>query len=198
MSAYRFYSNITDEHFFKILLFINFLTFFTFSTNGLILLKLFTSVLCVHMFHMLCVNIGGFLQCQLGPFQPISYSHNEPATKFIDQQQPTRVLTNCSLLKALVKFPHKVEFKELRWLNNSYVDLTVLNKTLYFKVKRYTMAVFVFDFLMINLFLLVQWKRSVSRLQGAILTLKLRCFTESGPYKHCLRAKVVGAWKAGN
>ena len=60
------------------------------------------------------------------------------------------------------------------------------------------MAVFVFDFLMINLFLLVQWKRSVSRLQGAILTLNLRCFTESGSYKFCLQAKVVGAWKAGN
>ena len=60
------------------------------------------------------------------------------------------------------------------------------------------MAVFVFDFLMINLFLLVQWKRSVSRLQGAILTLKLRCFTKSESYEPCLRAKVVGAWKAGN
>ena len=146
MSAYRFNSNITDEHFIKILLFINFLPFFTFSTNGLILLKLFTSVLYVHMFHMIYVNIGGFLQCHLGPFQPISYSHNEPATKFINQQKPTRALTNCSLLKAVVKFPHKVKFKELRWLDESYVDLTVLNKTLYFKVRRYTVTVFVFDF----------------------------------------------------
>ena len=197
MSAYRFNSNITDEHFIKILLFINFLTFFTFSTNGLILLKLFTCSISLYVSY-LYVNIGGFLQCQLGPFQPISYSHNEPAMKFIDQQKPTRALTNCSLLKALVKFPHKVKFKKLKWLNKSYVDLAVLNKTLYFKVRRYIMAVFVFDFLMINLFLLVQWKRSVSRLQGAILTLNLRCFTESESYKFCLRAKVVGAWKAGN
>ena len=95
------------------------------------------------MINVICIIfIGGYVYCALGPFQPIPYTPNEPATKFTDQQQPNRALTSCSLLKARVKFPDNLTEMELQWLDESYVDLTVLNKELHFKVRTHTMTGF--------------------------------------------------------
>ena len=95
------------------------------------------------MINLICIIfIGGYGNCELGPLQLIPYTPNEPATKFTDQQQPNRALTSCSLQKARVKFPDNVTEMELQWLDESYVDLTVLNKTLHFKVRTHTMTVF--------------------------------------------------------
>ena len=82
------------------------------------------------------------MTCTLGPFQLIPYGPDAPAAKFTDQQNSTKALTHCSLQKGLVKFPDDVTEMELPWINESYVDLTVINKTLHFKVKLYAMASF--------------------------------------------------------
>ena len=88
------------------------------------------------------IVIGVSVSCQFGPFQLIPYTPNEQATKFTDQQQPNRALTSCSLRKARVKFPDNLTEMELQWLDESYVDLTVLNKALHFKVRTHTMTGF--------------------------------------------------------
>lgn len=91
---------------------------------------------------ILILIIEGYPGCDLAPFQLIPYSSSGPAAEFTaDQQILNKTLTsNCSLVKALVKFPDDVEEMELQWLNESYVDLVILNKTLQFKVRTYTMV----------------------------------------------------------
>ena len=95
------------------------------------------------MINIICILFaGGYDNCELGPFQPIPYTPNTPITTFTYQQQPPNqqqlpeAQTNCSLRKALVKFPDKITEMEVQWLDESYVDLTVLNKTLHFKARR--------------------------------------------------------------
>ncbi|CAB3995087.1 Hypothetical predicted protein [Paramuricea clavata] len=111
--------------------------------------------------------------CAFGPFQVIPYSHNEVATNFCYDDNPT--LLRCALHKAWVKFPDNATEMELPWLNESYVHLNGSNKTLHFK-----------------------WKRSVPELQGTIITFNLNCSNSSGFYilRPCLRAKVLGKWSA--
>lgn len=94
----------------------------------------------VNTFHMFCSNVGE--GCMLGPFQVIPNSPNEQATEFTDQQHN---LTSCSLEKTLAKYPDKVTVEELKWLDESYVDLKFKSKALHFKVRTSTMAVFVFN-----------------------------------------------------
>ena len=102
-------------------------------------LLLFNSFIVINLIYILLA--GGYDNCVLGPFQPIPYTTNIPVTTFTYQEQPpnqqqlTETSTNCSLRKALVKFPDKTTEIELQWLDESYVDLTVLNKTLHFKVR---------------------------------------------------------------
>lgn len=74
----------------------------------------------------------------MGPFQLIPYSHNTPPEKFTDLQNRNKPLTSCTLQKVLVKFPDNVTEVEQDWLNESYVDLTISDKRLYFKVRKYT------------------------------------------------------------
>ena len=100
----------------------------------------FTSLIVINLICIIFIGVSG--NCVLGPFQAIPYTPNEPATKFTDQQQPNRALTSCSLWKALLKFPDNVTEMELQWLDESYVNLTVLNKELHFKVSTHSMTGF--------------------------------------------------------
>ena len=73
------------------------------------------------------------MSCSLGPFQLVPYSNDEPATQFKDLNN-NRLFQSCSLVKPWSKFPNQTLNIDLTWLNESYVNLTVLNGTLYFKV----------------------------------------------------------------
>ena len=84
--------------------------------------------------------LGKAADCELGPFQLIPYSQKEPATKFSDFGDRNIWIKDCSLKKdkdklVLVKFPNATEM-EFQWLDQSYVDLGVSNKVLYFKVRK--------------------------------------------------------------
>ena len=65
----------------------------------------------------------------------LPYSPEDLAAKFVDQQVSSRALTSCALRYAMIKFPDNVIGTKLDWLNKSYVDLGVSNKTLHFKVR---------------------------------------------------------------
>ena len=117
-------------------------------------------------------------QCKFTPFQVIPYNHEGPVTKFSHHDQ----VFNCSLKKALVKFPHNATEVELQWLNESYVDLSIKNNTMHFK-----------------------WRRSVPDLQGTIIIFNLYCAGRSSTgqglfysQSKCLQAKILGTWKTGS
>ncbi|CAB4004021.1 Hypothetical predicted protein [Paramuricea clavata] len=120
-------------------------------------------------------GVGSLNHCVFAPFQLIPPSHQDPATKFSDIDNPRALFRNCSLKKALAKFLSNTTETKLQWLNNSYVDLTVFNATLEFK-----------------------WKRSVPSLRGTIITLHLVCDLRPSNIfvPKCLRAKVLGTWQA--
>ncbi|CAB4026456.1 Hypothetical predicted protein, partial [Paramuricea clavata] len=130
-------------------------------------------------------GVGKTADCVLGPFQLIPHSQKEQATKFSDFGEPKIVIKNCSLptngKPVLVKFPDNATEMELQWLDQSYVDLNVSNKVLYFK-----------------------WKKSVPNLQGTIITFNLYCEVNDSRVnadiklyqRKCLRAKVLGTWSA--
>ena len=82
------------------------------------------------------VIIGAY-PCPFKPFQVIPYSHNDPPTKFT--QNSVKTLLCCTLLtipeaRPQVKFPGYTAGMDLQWLDPSYVNFTVSNKDLYFKV----------------------------------------------------------------
>ena len=88
------------------------------------------------------LNTGTIDRCEFGPFQLISHSSEDPATKFTNLNDSTKVVAPCVLWRATVtvKFPDQVREAKLLWLNDSYYDLTVLNKMLLFKVRSYTIT----------------------------------------------------------
>ena len=82
-------------------------------------------------------NIETGMYCEFKPFQLISYSHEEPATQFISGG----TILSCFLYsnaKAQVKFPNNTKEMDLQWLDESYVNFTVSNNKLYFKVLKST------------------------------------------------------------
>ncbi|CAB4044499.1 Hypothetical predicted protein [Paramuricea clavata] len=112
--------------------------------------------------------------CSFKPFQVIPHSPKDEAIQFSYDLRNT-IFQKCSLEKAVAKFPDNVAEMDLQWLNESYIDLTVSSKTLYFN-----------------------WTRSATDLQGTIITFTLKCQLSSGGYStECLRAKVLGIWTAG-
>jgi hypothetical protein len=87
----------------------------------------------------LYLNIGGSKNCALGPFQLIPHSLNESAIKFSDNDNDNPNLArmkSCSLRKVLAKFPDNATEMELELLDESYVDLNVSNKDIFFKVRK--------------------------------------------------------------
>ena len=70
--------------------------------------------------------------CSLGPFQVIPYGPNNSATQF--RHDRTVTLKSCTLEKALSKPPDNSKEMDLQWLNESFVNLTVVNNILHFKV----------------------------------------------------------------
>lgn len=94
------------------------------------------SIIC-NVFHVSNLNIGRYVSCTLGPFQLISYSVKDAAAKFYIDRRDLN-LSFCLLSKALAKFPDNATEIELQWLNESYVDLEVLNKTIHLKVRKNT------------------------------------------------------------
>jgi hypothetical protein len=84
-------------------------------------------------------NIGTDRFCEFKPFQLIPYSHEEPATQFISSS----TIFSCFLYshansKAQAKFPNNTKEMDLQWLDESYVNFTVSNNKLYFKVLKST------------------------------------------------------------
>ena len=77
--------------------------------------------------------IIGTHPCSFEPFQLIPYSHNDPPTKFTPRS--VKMLLNCTLLRTGVKFPGNTSEMDIQWLDRSYVNFTVSNKDLYFKVR---------------------------------------------------------------
>ena len=80
------------------------------------------------------------------PFQHISFSHEDSETQFSledDPQLKIQALKSCSVMNARVKFADNVKDIELPWLNGSYVNLTVNNKTLLLKVRK---SLFLYNF----------------------------------------------------
>ncbi|XP_028408055.1 uncharacterized protein LOC114530658 [Dendronephthya gigantea] len=115
----------------------------------------------------------GVTHCPFGPFQVIPHGPTNSATQFTHDTRVT--LKSCTLTKALAKSPDNSKEMSLQWLNESFVDLTVVSNILHFK-----------------------WKRSVFGLKGTIITLKFLCLLDSGAYlKTCLRAKIHGIWQRG-
>ncbi len=90
------------------------------------------------VFFIFYLNIGFRASCTFGPFQLIPFSNEEPATQF--NQRNT--FQNCFFLRITVKFPNNIKEMELQWLDESYVDLTISNKILYFKVWKSTVNLF--------------------------------------------------------
>ena len=78
------------------------------------------------------------LPCQLKPFQVIPYRPQDPSTKFTVEIDGMERLLNCYLLTGErapgVKFPGNTADVNQEWLDESYVNFTVSNKDLYFKV----------------------------------------------------------------
>ncbi|CAB4042024.1 Hypothetical predicted protein, partial [Paramuricea clavata] len=70
--------------------------------------------------------------CPFKPFQVIPYSPKDQAIQFSYDIRNT-IFQQCSLEKALAKFPENNTEMELQWLNESYINLTVSSKILYFK-----------------------------------------------------------------
>ena len=89
-------------------------------------------------------NAGAIDSCEFGPFQLIPYSSKDAARQFINLRNSTKAVGSCFLWSAAAKFPDKVTEAHLLWLNESYIDLTVLNKILLFKVRRNTIALSIF------------------------------------------------------
>jgi hypothetical protein len=83
--------------------------------------------------------------CPFIPFQIIPYSHKEPETEFSFFWENS-VLLKCYLRNVLAKFPDNATDIELPWLSKSYIKLTVLKRTLYFKVSEGFFSLFSFRF----------------------------------------------------
>ena len=79
------------------------------------------------------VNTGA-LPCILKPFQVIPYSPEDPPTKFTVEDSSEERLLNCYLLNVTRGQSNDAAEMQLRWLDKSYVNLTVLNRNLFFKV----------------------------------------------------------------
>ena len=83
------------------------------------------------------VIIGSY-PCPFKPFQVIPFSHNDPPTKFTHESVLVKTLLHCNLLtkssRPQVKFPDNTAEMDIQWLDKSYVNFTVSNKDLYFKV----------------------------------------------------------------
>ena len=45
-------------------------------------------------------------------------------------------------------------------------------------------------------YILLQWRKSVPKLQGLIIIMKLNCKSDKGQGKECLQAKVLGTWQS--
>ena len=90
------------------------------------------NILFTHSFVIL-----GAYPCPFKPLQVIPYSHNDPRTKFTHESVET--LLHCNLLtqtaRPQVKFPVNTTEMDIKWLDKSYVNFTVSNKNLYFKVR---------------------------------------------------------------
>ena len=71
------------------------------------------------------------------PFQLVPYNYENPATPFTDYDSANLVLKSCTLRLATVKIPNNTTEIEISWLNKSYVDLTVSDGTVLFKVYAY-------------------------------------------------------------
>lgn len=83
----------------------------------------------------------GTIPCGFEPFQLIPYSHNDRSAKFTVRSDIVNTLLRCDLLmvygkgKSQVKFPDNATEMKLPWLARSYVNFTVSNRDLYFKVR---------------------------------------------------------------
>jgi hypothetical protein len=74
------------------------------------------------------------VNCPFEPFQVIPYSHSDPVTTLIHHDPPIQ-LQSCSVRNIRVKFPDNATEMELRWLNESYVNIDVSGIHLHFKVR---------------------------------------------------------------
>ncbi|XP_028407909.1 uncharacterized protein LOC114530540 [Dendronephthya gigantea] len=137
-------------------------------TDGEIGLRYGTTYGCVN--NQFIDSIGSNF-CPFNPFKKIPYIDNGPAVKF-NYEDSKVVVKSCSFKKAWITFPGQNRKDELPWLNESFVDLKVSSKSLYFK-----------------------WKKPVQDLQGTIITFNLRCDVGSSILElNCLKAKVFGRW----
>ncbi len=104
------------------------------------------SMTCFNCYIYIYIYIGTNSDCLFKPFQVIPSSRNDPVTIFSNSGQ----VFNCSLKKALAKFPDNATKMELQWLNESYVDLNVSNNDMYFKVRKSTHLLFSLTMFKIN------------------------------------------------
>ena len=72
--------------------------------------------------------------CHFGPFQVIPYiqSGKAKAFEYMDAQQ--HMISNCTLLNVLVKYPDSEVAKERKQIIESNIDLNISSGTLLFKV----------------------------------------------------------------
>ena len=148
------------------------------------------------------VNTGNY-PCQLKPFQDIPYSPKDTPTKFTVESNSAKRLLGCYLISG-AKGPGNATEMDIKWLKESYINVTVSNKDFYFQVC-YSVCSSMTTYLQPigahsnkNFIFSLQWKRSVPSLKGSIITIRFSCqITNNTREQMCLEAKVLGSRSPG-
>lgn len=111
--------------------------------------------------------------CKFEPVQVIPNDPKQPATTEFNYNGNRPQFTSCKFEKLEAKYPNNNTRIQIPWLNETYIQLTTSGKTLSF-----------------------QWTKSVTKLQGLIIMMKLDCKSTMGQATECLQAKVLGTWRS--